>query len=247
MANLDQSHTIRTLLDERSGSAFARYRQLTVGDRGLLYFLAYEFACLFLLPLPGALGLLLRKALFTPLLGRRGRGIVIGRNCVFRHASHIYLDDGVVIDDECVLDARGAGAEGLRIGSGVIISRGTILQSKGGGVVIGARTNIGAGSHLVSWTGLRVGTDVAMAGDCLVSAGTYPPSEFNKRPADRTPVSSGPVVIGDGVWIASRVTILDAVQIGDNAIISAGTVVTANVPAYTIVQGNPARKVFTIR
>jgi acetyltransferase-like isoleucine patch superfamily enzyme len=247
MAQFEKSTAIRTLLDERSGSAFQRYRNLTVGDRGLLYFIAYELACLLLLPLPGAVGLVLRKALFTPLLGGCGRGVVIGRNCVFRHPSNIHLDDGVVIDDECVLDARGTGAEGLRLGSNAIVSRGTILQSKGGRIAIGARCSIGAGSHLVSWSGLEIGADVAMAGDCSVSAGTYPLSEFSKRPTERTPVSAGPVVIGDGVWLATRVTILDAVRIGENAVVSAGSVVTSDVPARTVVQGNPARTIFTIR
>ena len=247
MANADKSQTIRALLDEQSGSTYERYRRLTVGDRGLFYFIANELACLFLLPLPGALGYFLRKVLFTRLLGSCGRGVIIGRSCVFRHASSIFLDDNVVIDDECVLDARGAGPEGMRIGTGVIVSRGVIVQSKGGGIVIGAGSSIGAGSHLVSWSGIRIGTDVALAGGCAISAGTYAVTEFLKRPSERAPVSAGPVVIGPGAWVATRAMILDAVEIGDDAIVSAGSVVTSNVPARTVVQGNPARKVFTIR
>lgn len=243
----DKSHTIRALLDERGGSAFTRYRRLTVGDRGLGYFLAYELASLLLLPMPGAFGILLRKWLFSPLLGRYGHGTVIGRNCVFRHPARIFLGDGVVIDDECVFDARGTGPEGISIGTGVIISRGTIIQSKGGDIAIGARTSIGAGSHFVSWTGIRIGSDVAIAGGCAVSAGTYAFTEFTRKPSEREPSSAGPVVIGDGVWIATKATILDAVTIGDDAIVSAGSVVTGRVPDRTVVQGNPARAVFTLR
>jgi acetyltransferase-like isoleucine patch superfamily enzyme len=42
------------------------------------------------------------------------------------------------------------------------------------------------------------------------------------------------------------VTILDAVRVGDGAVVSAGSVVTHSVPARTVVQGNPAKTVFTM-
>jgi maltose O-acetyltransferase len=50
-----------------------------------------------------------------------------------------------------------------------------------------------------------------------------------------------PVFIGDDVWIGTRVTILPGVNVGNHAIIGAGSVVTRNVPNWAIVAGNPAR------
>jgi acetyltransferase-like isoleucine patch superfamily enzyme len=50
-----------------------------------------------------------------------------------------------------------------------------------------------------------------------------------------------PVKIGNNVWIAARVTVLKGVTIGDGAVIAAGSVVTKDVPAYTIVGGIPAK------
>lgn len=50
-----------------------------------------------------------------------------------------------------------------------------------------------------------------------------------------------PVIIGNHVWIGKNVLILKGVHIGDNAIVGAGSVVTKNVPAGTLVVGNPAR------
>lgn len=49
------------------------------------------------------------------------------------------------------------------------------------------------------------------------------------------------VTIGNNVWIGGRVTILKGVNIGDNAVIGAGSVVTKDVPENAIVGGNPAR------
>ena len=50
-----------------------------------------------------------------------------------------------------------------------------------------------------------------------------------------------PITIGSNVWIAANVTVLPGVTIGDRAVIGAGSVVTKDVPADTLVAGNPAR------
>lgn len=52
-----------------------------------------------------------------------------------------------------------------------------------------------------------------------------------------------PITIEDDVWIGTRVTLLPGVNIGRGAIIGAGSVVTKNVPPFTVVAGNPARPV----
>ena len=50
-----------------------------------------------------------------------------------------------------------------------------------------------------------------------------------------------PVTVGNNVWIGGSVTIIGGVTIGDNAVIAAGSVVIRDVPADTLVAGNPAR------
>jgi len=52
-----------------------------------------------------------------------------------------------------------------------------------------------------------------------------------------------PVVIGDNVWIGSRVIILAGVTIGANSVIGAGAVVTKSIPPDTVAAGNPARPI----
>lgn len=50
-----------------------------------------------------------------------------------------------------------------------------------------------------------------------------------------------PVVIGDDCWLAMGVMVLPGVTIGEGSVIGAGAVVTADVPAWSVVAGNPAR------
>lgn len=53
--------------------------------------------------------------------------------------------------------------------------------------------------------------------------------------------SKGPVIIGSNVWFGDKATILPNVTIGDGAVIAANSVVTKDVPAYSVVAGNPAK------
>jgi len=74
---------------------------------------------------------------------------------------------------------------------------------------------------------------------------TYPFKVFGKswKDAAMNVVSKGDTIIGNDVWIGNGVTIMQGIKIGDGAIIATSSVVTKDVPAYTIVGGNPAREI----
>jgi acetyltransferase-like isoleucine patch superfamily enzyme len=57
------------------------------------------------------------------------------------------------------------------------------------------------------------------------------------------PTSNGDITIGNDVWIATNASIMSGVTIGDGAVIAAYSVVTKDVPPYTIVGGNPAKQI----
>jgi virginiamycin A acetyltransferase len=93
-------------------------------------------------------------------------------------------------------------------------------------------------------TGVRFimnGSNHAMEG-----ISTYPFKVFGGEWASRDPmraVSKGDTVVGNDVWLGNSVTIMQGKKIGDGAIIGTNSVVTKDVPAYTIVGGNPATEI----
>ena len=223
-------------------SARQKYATLVVGRPGLGALLAYELIITLSQSLPGALGLALRKLLYPKLLGACGRNVVFGQNVVLRHPHKIHIADNVVVDDNCLLDAKGESNRGIRIGSGVFIGRNTILSCKNGDIELGDGANIGFNCELFSASSVRVGAGTLLAAYTYVIGGDHDVSDPSKSILEQGRKSEG-VQIGEGAWIGAGAKVLDGVSIGDKAIIGAGAVVTRDVPAQAVAVGIPAKVV----
>ena len=223
-------------------SARERYSALVVGRPGWAALLHYELVQVFGQNAPGALGLALRKTLFPSLLGACGRNVVFGQNVVLRHPHKIRIGDNVVIDDNCLIDAKGETNRGIRIGDGVFIGRNTILSCKNGDIELADGANLGFNCEVFSASRVAIGRSVLMAAYGYVIGGDHDFSDPTKPVLEQTRTSAG-VTIGDGVWMGAGAKILDGVAIGDGAVIGAGAVVRESVPAAAIAVGIPARVV----
>lgn len=246
MQTISKSETIRGRMARARTSPLQAYKELTVGSEvGLAGLLRYELLTSLLGSLPGGLGFLLRKQLYRSLFAELGGGLVLGRNVTVRHPGRMVLGSNVTIDENSLIDARGAPERGFRLGSDVLIGRNCMVQSKGGPLVLGDRSSIGANSVIISVAGVEIGRAVLTAGNCYISAGTYPINDASRPVMDNDVVSKGPIRIGDGVWIGTSAVILDGITIGRDAVIGAGAVVTKDVPERAIMVGVPARQVGT--
>jgi acetyltransferase-like isoleucine patch superfamily enzyme len=87
---------------------------------------------------------------------------------------------------------------------------------------------------------VTIGDNVSAAGSVFITSENHGLNPLTPSFNDN-PLEVAPVKIGDGVWLGEKVIILPGVEIGEKAIIGAGSVVTKNIPPYSIAVGNPAR------
>lgn len=111
----------------------------------------------------------------------------------------------------------------------------------GKNITVGKNVFINACCHFQDQGGITLGDN------CLVGHNVvFATLNHGFAPEERQSMLPAPIVVGRNVWIGSNSTILQGVTIGDNSIIAAGSVVTKDVPANTIVAGVPARFIRSI-
>jgi acetyltransferase-like isoleucine patch superfamily enzyme len=233
---------VQDQLFRQPGGARAKYGALVIGRPGFGALLKYEFVVLLAQNVPGALGLVLRKTCYRWLLGSCGRNVVFGQNVVLRHPHKIHIGDNVVIDDNCLLDAKGEAESGIRIGSGVFIGRNTILSCKNGRIEIADGANIGFNCEVFSASLVRIGTNTLVAAYVYLVGGDHDFSVASAPVIEQGRRSAG-ITVGEGAWLGAGAIILDGVEIGDRGIVGAGAVVRESVPAGATAVGVPARLV----
>lgn len=112
------------------------------------------------------------------------------------------------------------------------------LNNGVGDIKVGSFSRVGIGSVVIG--PVSIGNQVIIAQHVVIS-GLNHTYESIDLPIRQQPVVSLPVVIEDECWIGSNAVITAGVRVGKHAVVAAGSIVTKNVPAYTIVAGNPAR------
>ena len=232
-------------------SALARYQDLIVGDRSLLFLLYFEF-CAWLAPIPGALGLVLRGFFWKRLFARCGRGVLFGRGIVLRHPRRIRLGDRVAISEGCVLDARhDKRRDAIALGTGVMLADRVMLSCKGGCIHIGDNVGVNTQS-LIQSVGdcpVYIGDDCVIGQGCLLRAGgSYEIGDADEGLIRERPmVRDGGLRLKDNVWLGAGARVLGGVTMGGGSAAGAGAVVTKSVPALALCVGVPARVVRTRR
>jgi acetyltransferase-like isoleucine patch superfamily enzyme len=222
------------------GSAASKYSALVVGRPGIVSLVKHELIVTFTQAIPGALGLFLRRALYPALLGRVGRNVTFGQNVVLRHPHKIRIGDNVVIDDNCLLDAKGTDNTGITIGSGVFVGRNTILSTKNGDIELADGVNIGFNCEVFSASRVSIGAATLIAAYSYLVGGDHEVRDRSAGVLAQGRRSRG-ITVGAGAWIGAGVSVLDGVTIGDRAIVGAHAVVRDDVPAEATAVGVPAR------
>jgi acetyltransferase-like isoleucine patch superfamily enzyme len=125
-----------------------------------------------------------------------------------------------------------------------------VAERAGASIVIGRNTSIG-NSLIASATQIEIGDDVFISWGCTIFDHDSHALGWKHRQQDIgghdekdwTHVAIEPVQIGNKSWIGINAIILKGVQVGEGAVVAAGSVVTKRVPPWTIVAGNPAKAI----
>lgn len=143
-----------------------------------------------------------------------------------------------------------------KLGRGVRIWANTHIRNKDC-IALGKNVTIPFGCFLSplsltvgnnSWLGVNafICGKVSIGNNVAIGPGVIIPGASHSFKGNRTVVMTAPLeilgtIIEDGAWIGGNAVIIDGVVIGEGAVVGAGAVVTKNVPAYSIVAGNPAK------
>lgn len=130
---------------------------------------------------------------------------------------------------------------GDRVAIWSVFDKTKLLVQRGAQLIVGDYTRIN-GVHISVKKSVTIGKRTRIGPYSLIMD-----SDFHDISDTLKEGKIKPVTIGDDVWIASKVTILKGVTIGNGAQVAAGSVVTRDVPEYTLVAGVPAKPIKNLK
>lgn len=170
--------------------------------------------------------------------------IFCGKSVTIEHAYMVEAGSNLILEDFVYINALSE--KGIRFGRNVTIGRGTsitctgIIANKGVGLSIGNNSAIGSNSYIGARGELQIGNDVIMGPMVTIFSENHNYESMN-TPIRKQGESRKGISIEDDCWIGAGSTILDGVTVGQGSVIAAGSVVTRDVEAYSVVAGVPAR------
>lgn len=140
----------------------------------------------------------------------------------------------------------------IRVGDHTLVAGELLVFSHGGDISIGKWCYVGEGARVWSAGSVHIGDRVLVAHNVnIFDSLTHPLSARQRHAQFKAIIQMGhpcfidlgerPVTLGNDVWIGANSCVLRGVTIGEGAVVGAGSVVTHDIPPFTLVAGNPAR------
>ena len=168
---------------------------------------------------------------------KKGRKTFIHYSARFRRKKAISIGSGVEIKHHAMLKGK------ITIGDNTNIYPYALLKTRKSEIVIGNNCHVHEFSMLISVGGIKIGNNVRIAHHVSLLATTHQFERTDIPISEQGMYSKGGIVIEDDVLIGAGAKVFDGVTIGRGSIVGAGSVVTKDVPQYTIVAGIPAKPI----
>jgi len=228
------------------GSSASKYVEAVVGRASFLDLARYEAATSLFRFMPGAIGIAMRRVFYRHLFARVGRSLVIGCGVSLLQPGRVSIGDCAMLDDFCCLSVRGAEGAEIGIGNRVLVGRSAVVNTRDGRIEIGNDTTLGGSCRIACSGGVTsIGSHVMIAAFCYVGGAGHA-SDRTDVPMSMQPTESrGGAVVEDDVWIGASSVVLDGSRIGRGSIIGACSMVSGEIPPYSVAVGSPARVIRT--
>lgn len=164
---------------------------------------------------------------------------LVGKHVQISHGNHIVCGKNVKFEDYS--EIHGLCEDTLVFGDDVTIGRGVMIRPSsyygkdlGKGLTIGDNSSIGPYGYVGCSGKITIGNNVMFGPKCSLFAENHVFSDTQMSIKSQGVAQKG-ITIEDDCWIASNVIILDGVTIGRGSVIGAGTIVTKDIPAESVV------------
>jgi acetyltransferase-like isoleucine patch superfamily enzyme len=170
-----------------------------------------------------------KASLYTWLL--RGDAAHIGKSSVIFPPFHSNGIGSLHIGDDCFIASGGwidtmSGYRGVKFDSELKIGKGTY---------------IGHRCHIIVCEKMVIGENVTMADNVYITDNLHGFEDISRDVMSQPLKLPGPVTIEDEVWIGESVCIMPGVTVGKHSVVGAGSVVTKDIPPYSVAAGVPAK------
>lgn len=179
---------------------------------------------------------------------KQAKGLfLVGKGVQISHGKHITCGKNVKFED--FSEIHGLCSDGLVFGDYVTISRGVMIRPSsyygndlGKGLVMGEHSSIGPYGYVGCSGMITIGKNVMFGPKCSLFAENHNFSDIEKNIKSQGVNQKG-ITVEDDCWIGSNVVILDGVTIGKGSVIGAGTLITKDVPAGSVVMDKREKRI----
>lgn len=186
------------------------------------------------------------RGLFVRLRIKSAKGLLlVGKKVRIFYPNNLQVGYNTIIEDGAEINCLSQ--QGIKLGNRVTIGKYAIIRPSniyggpiGEGLTMGDNSNIGPYNYIGCSGKITIGNNVMLAPRVSIYAENHV-FEHPEILIRNQGVEKKEVIIEDDCWIAANSILLAGVTIGKGSVVAAGSVVTENVPPYSIVAGVPAK------